>query len=149
MRPGRVRILALLAAAGFLAVALLVRQFTGDGHGGGVWAQASGTALYASMVYASVLFVRPRTTPLPAALVATLWSWGTEVAQLTGVPAALSERSLLARLVFGIQFDWADMFWYPVGVIPLAALHVRFRANRARRDVAASATALTSGADGQ
>lgn len=45
-----------------LAVALLIRHV-----GDGALEQHSGTALYASMVYAGVLFLRPRTAPLTAA----------------------------------------------------------------------------------
>jgi hypothetical protein len=36
----------------------------------------------------------------------------------------LSERSLAARLVLGAHFDWVDVAWYPVGVVPLVVLHL-------------------------
>ena len=129
----RTRFLAVLAAAVFLAVALVVRRFTGDGHGRGLAAQASGTALYASMVYCGVLLVRPRTAAVPAGLVSIAFCWAVEVSQLTGIPAALSARSIVARLVLGIAFDWADMWWYPVGVIPLVLVDRRWLQDRRRR----------------
>ena len=117
-----VRLAAVVAAGAFFAVALVIRHFTGDGHGGGLWAQASGTALYASMVYAGVLLVRPRTGAVPAGIIATAFCWLVEVSQLTGIPAFLSERSIIARLVLGVAFDWADLWWYPVGIIPLVVI---------------------------
>ncbi|MFE9689548.1 DUF2809 domain-containing protein [Micromonospora sp. NPDC005806] len=115
----RFRLLTLLAAAVFLTVALTVRART-DGRP----EQYSGTALYASMVYAGVRFLRPRLSPVPAGVAATAFCWAMETFQLTGVPAALSARSLLARLVLGVQFDRIDLLWYPVGVVPLVALHL-------------------------
>jgi len=109
-----VRLVMAAVAAGALAVALALRAAFG-----GVVEQISGTALYASMVYAAIVFLWPRLSPVAAGAVATGFCWAVEAAQLTGVPAALSARSLLARLVLGIQFDWRDLVWYPLGVVPL------------------------------
>ncbi|MCW3842556.1 DUF2809 domain-containing protein [Micromonospora yasonensis] len=114
----RFRMLMLVAAGLFLAVALTVRALA-DGR----LEQYSGTALYASMTYAGVLLLWPRLRPVTAAVVAVAWCWAMETFQLTGVPAALSARSLLARLVLGVQFDPVDLLWYPAGVVPLVALH--------------------------
>ena len=55
----------------------------------------------------------------------------------TGVPAILSERSIVARLVLGVAFDWADMWWYPVGVIPLVVIDRLWFERRRRPDPAA------------
>ncbi|MGW0436357.1 ribosomal maturation YjgA family protein [Micromonospora sp. NPDC003197] len=121
--PRWVRLLMLAAAAFFLAVALAIRALTsGTLESDGPLAQHSGTALYASMVYAGVLFLWPRMSPLPAGAIAIGFCWLVEFSQLTGIPAALSERSLLARLVLGVQFDLTDILWYPVGVVPLVVL---------------------------
>ncbi|MEU4781568.1 DUF2809 domain-containing protein [Micromonospora sp. NPDC023633] len=114
----RCRILLLAAAALFLLVALVVRAAADGGL-----EQHSGTALYASMVWAGVLFLRPRLSPPTAGAIAIAFCWAVEVSQLTGVPAALSARSLLARLALGVQFDPVDLAWYPVGVLPLVAVH--------------------------
>ncbi len=118
-RDRAVRVLALVAAGGFLAVALGIRAVTGDHSGSGALAQNSGTALYASMVYAGVLLLWPRIAVLCAGLIAIAFCWAVELAQLTGIPAELSSRSIVARLVLGIRFDWTDMLWYPLGIIPL------------------------------
>ncbi|GAB2942056.1 hypothetical protein GCM10027280_33310 [Micromonospora polyrhachis] len=123
IKPLSVRLLALASAALFLAVALGIRALTsGTLESDGLLAQYSGTALYASMVYAGVLFLRPRMSPLPAGVIAVGFCWLVEFSQLTGIPAALSERSLLARLVLGVQFDLTDIVWYPVGIVPLVVL---------------------------
>ncbi|SCF27536.1 DUF2809 domain-containing protein [Micromonospora chokoriensis] len=124
----RVRLLTPLAALAFLSLALLIRVVDD-----GALRQHSGTALYASMVWCATLFVRPRMAPVPAGVVATIFCWMVEIAQLTGVPAALSARSLAARLALGVQFDPVDLAWYPAGVVPLVVLHhlVRVRHRRA------------------
>jgi len=125
MRPvstRSVRVSALIAAAGFLAIALGIRAVIGDWHGSGRVAQYSGTALYASMAYSGVLLVWPRIAPAWAGTIATVFCWAVEASQVTGIPAALSARSLLARVVLGVEFDWTDMLWYPMGIIPLVVV---------------------------
>ncbi|MEU5943140.1 DUF2809 domain-containing protein [Micromonospora sp. NPDC047548] len=116
--PRTMRLLMPAAATLFLAVALSIRAVDD-----GAVRQYSGTALYASMVWAGVLFVWPRMAPALAGTIAVGFCWLVECAQLTGVPAELSARSLLARLALGVQFDPVDLAWYPAGVLPLVALH--------------------------
>ncbi|MEU7923462.1 DUF2809 domain-containing protein [Micromonospora zamorensis] len=122
-----VRRLTPVAALLFLGLALLIRAVDD-----GALRQYSGTALYASMVWAAVLFLCPRMAPVPAGTVATVSCWVVELAQLTGMPAELSARSLAARLALGVQFDPVDLAWYPAGVAPLVALHHLVRARRVR-----------------
>jgi Protein of unknown function (DUF2809) len=112
------RLLSPILATLILATALAIRALT-DGD----LEQYSGTALYASMVYLAVVFLRPHVKALAAAGISIGICWAVEVLQLTGIPAFLSARSLAARLALGVQFDMTDIFWYPVGVIPLAVLH--------------------------
>ncbi|MFI7282633.1 DUF2809 domain-containing protein [Micromonospora chersina] len=121
----RVRLLMPLAALLFLGLALLIRVVDD-----GVLRQYSGTALYASMVWAGVLFLWPGLAPVPAGTLATVFCWLVECAQLTGVPAELSARSMAARLALGVQFDPVDLAWYPAGVAPLVVLHHVVRARR-------------------
>jgi hypothetical protein len=128
LRPPVVRLWALVSVVAALAVAFTIRAVAG-----GDLEQFSGTALYGSAVYAMVVFVWPRLHPAVAGVVAIGFCELVEVAQLTGVPAALSERSLLARLALGVQFDAVDLAWYPVGIVPLAALHWRLRKLRGGR----------------
>lgn len=118
-RPWTIRLLMALGAAAFLAVALALRAATD-----GAVQNASGTALYACMVYLAVVFAAPRISPWPAGAVAAGFCWLVELSQLTGVPAYWSDRSVIARLVLGVKFDPVDLAWYPVGVIPLVAAHV-------------------------
>ena len=127
-----IRIAALLAAACFLGVALGLRAVTGDWSGRGWLAQYSGTALYASMVYAGVLFLWPRLPAVRAGIIATVFCWTVEAAQLTGIPAELSARNILLRAALGVHFDWADILWYPVGIVPLVVAD-RLLAERRRR----------------
>lgn len=133
LNPWWVRLVTPASAVVFLVVALAIRAFSG-----GALEQYSGTALYASIVYATVVFLWPPVTPLVAGGITTGFCWLVEVAQLTPVPAALSARSLLARFVLGVQFDPTDLAWYPVGVVPLVALHWLIRV-RARNRTPATA----------
>lgn len=120
------RLIAIVAAGGFLAMALGIRKLAGGPDmldSSGALAQCSGTALYASIIYAGVFALEPRIRPLTAAATAIAFCWLSELLQRTGLPAYLSERSLVARLVLGVQFDINDLAWYPVGIVPLAVLH--------------------------
>jgi hypothetical protein len=129
MMIGRVGAVALGGSA--LGLALLLRAWSD-----GALEQHSGTALYASAVYAAVLFVRPAIRPVPAATIAVGFCWAVEFFQLTGVPAALSAHSLLARLALGVRFDPVDVAWYPVGVVVPAVLRAALsvRGSRTSRD---------------
>ncbi|MBM7494492.1 hypothetical protein JOD64_005714 [Micromonospora luteifusca] len=131
-----VRLLMPVAALLVLGLALLIRAVDD-----GALRQYSGTALYASMVWTAVLFLWPRMAPLSAGAVATAFCWTVELAQLTGVPAELSARSLAARLALGVQFDPVDLAWYPVGVVPLMVLHHLLRARHRRNHHATSSPA--------
>jgi hypothetical protein len=125
-RIGRVRLVALAGVGGFLAVALGIRMLAGGAgvlDSSGALAQYSGTVLYAAMVYAGVFLLAPTTRPLVAGGAAIAFCWLVELLQLTGWPAELSERSVLARLALGVQFDPSDLFWYVAGVLPLAIIH--------------------------
>ncbi|MDP9797481.1 hypothetical protein J2S43_005993 [Catenuloplanes nepalensis] len=120
-----IRSLAVLTAVVALVVALSIR-FLADG----AIEQVSGTVLYASMVYAAVVFLLPRQPPWTSGAIAVAFCWAVEFSQLTGAPAYLSERSLVARLALGVQFDLIDVFWYPAGVVPLVLLHTLLASKR-------------------
>ncbi|GAA0607673.1 DUF2809 domain-containing protein [Kribbella sandramycini] len=96
-----------LAVPLVLALGLAVRAFAG-----GDFAKYAGVALYATLIYALLAFWLQ---PVWAAVGATGFSWAVEFFQLTGVPAELSERSVIARLVLGSTFNPPDLFWYVVG----------------------------------
>ncbi|MEU4695308.1 DUF2809 domain-containing protein [Actinoplanes sp. NPDC023714] len=134
----RIRVTAIAAAAVILAAGLAVRLLSGGAgalDGSTALAQNAGTALYAALIYAGVVVLFPATRPLTAALTAIAFCWAVELLQLTPVPALLCGRSVIARLVLGAHFDPADMLWYPIGVIPLAALHALLRRRgRARQE---------------
>jgi len=117
-----VRLVAVAAAACFLAAAFAIRAVDD-----GLLRQYSGTALYASMVYAGVVFIRPRVTPVIAGAVAIGFCWAVEGFQVTGIPATLSAHSVAARLALGVTFDWIDILWYPAGVVPLVLLDLALR----------------------
>ena len=115
------RLVAAAAVVMILVLALGIRAVDD-----GALEQYSGTVLYASMIYAG-LFVLWPAPPVPAGVQAVGFCWAMELLQLTALPAALSARSSLARLVFGRQFDWVDVAWYPVGVVPLVLLTLLLR----------------------
>jgi hypothetical protein len=129
-------LLAVVSAAGIVAVAIGAR-FAFDGHldSDGWWEQDSGTAMYAAAVYLGVLFLRPRINPYRAGGIALAFCWLVEVFQLTPVPAELSAHSVVARLVLGRQFDWNDMAWYPVGILPLVVVDLLLAARSRPRTV--------------
>ncbi|KAB2350346.1 ribosomal maturation YjgA family protein [Actinomadura rudentiformis] len=124
------RLLMVVLAAGFAGAAYAIRA-TMDGP----IEQYSGAALSAAIVYTLVIVIWPPISPLPAGSTAIAYCWFIEFAQLTPIPAALSQRSWFARQLLGAQFDLIDVAWYPVGVIPLVAAHWFIRGRtRSRTD---------------
>ncbi|MGW0699680.1 ribosomal maturation YjgA family protein [Streptomyces sp. NPDC002867] len=108
--PGRIRLVAVAAAALTVAAGLGVRAFA---HGG--VAKYAGDALYTVLILTLVLFVAPLSRPVLAAGAALVFSCAVEGLQLTGVPAELSRHSVVARLVLGSTFNAPDLVWYAVG----------------------------------
>ncbi|MGW3246123.1 ribosomal maturation YjgA family protein [Streptomyces sp. NPDC001070] len=78
-------------------------------------AKYGGDALYTVLLLALVVLVAPRVTPLTTAGSALAVSWGVEFLQLSEVPAELSRRSYVARLVLGSTFNPPDLFGYAIG----------------------------------
>ncbi|MFF8974294.1 DUF2809 domain-containing protein [Streptomyces sp. NPDC014995] len=78
-------------------------------------AKYGGDVLYTVLLLTLVVLVAPRVTPLTAAGTAVAVSWAVEFLQLSEVPAELSQRSVVARLVLGSTFNPPDLFWYAVG----------------------------------
>ncbi|MFF1419175.1 DUF2809 domain-containing protein [Streptomyces sp. NPDC058280] len=115
---GRVRLVAggvaLLTVAGGLGVRAVA---AGD------VAKYAGDALYTVLVYVLIVLAAPRVRPLVAACVALAFSCAVELLQLTGVPAELAARSVVARLVLGSTFNAPDLLWYAVGAAVAALVH--------------------------
>ena len=107
-----------LSAAGLAGAAYAIRAAMD-----GPIEQYAGAALSAAIVYTIVIFIWPMISPWLAGGSAVAYCWFIEFAQLTPIPAALSQHSWLARQMLGAQFDLIDVAWYPVGVIPLVAAH--------------------------
>ncbi|MFJ2029617.1 DUF2809 domain-containing protein [Streptosporangium sp. NPDC087985] len=118
----RSRLPAALAAVVTVAAGLTVRAVTGGWFG-----KYAGDALYTVLVYALIVLVWPRVSPGRAAIGALAFSWVIEFAQLTPVPAALSEASVLARLVLGSTFGVADLVAYAAGAVLAWAAHTLLR----------------------
>jgi hypothetical protein len=89
----------------------------------GLWAKYAGVALWATAAYWAVLLVRPALGVAWAAGITLAISWAVELAQLTPVPAYLSSKHILLRLLLGASFGAWDLPAYLVGVALGAALH--------------------------
>jgi hypothetical protein len=123
-----VRIAAVVTAVAAVALAFGIRALAGGTLlSNGALQQNTGTALYASAVYAAVVFVAPRLAPAGAGALALAICWAIECFQLSGVPHELARYSLVVRLILGDAFDWRDLLWYPAGIVPLVLLEVLAR----------------------
>ncbi|MDP9841684.1 DUF2809 domain-containing protein [Streptosporangium lutulentum] len=114
----RTRLLAALLAVVTVLAGLSVRALTGGWFG-----KYAGDALYTVLVYVLIVLVWPRVSPFRAAAGALAFSWVVELAQLTPLPAALSEASVVARLVLGSTFGAADLLAYAAGAVLAASAH--------------------------
>jgi hypothetical protein len=96
-------------------------------------AKYGGDALYTLLLLVLVVLVAPRIAPLKAAGSALAVSCVIELCQLSSVPAELSGRSVVARLVLGSTFNPPDFFWYLVGAGVGWFLHAQTRQRGERR----------------
>ena len=92
-----------------------------------------GVALWATLVYFLVLWVRPQLAVARAALLCLAISVAVELFQLTPVPRALYEVHAAFALVFGTTFHAWDLPAYAVGALLGAAIDCAFRAVLRRR----------------
>lgn len=101
------------AAAAVLTVAagLALRRLAG-----GALAKYGGVALWATLVYALLVVLRPRARPGVVAAVTLAISFAVELFQLTPYPAALAARHPFFHLVLGETFHAPDLLAYPFGV---------------------------------
>lgn len=118
MNPPKLYGLAVAAALVTIALGLLARASLT-----GLPAKVLGVALYATLVYWVVVCVAPALPVGRVSLVALALCFAVELAQLTPIPAALSARHPLLRLVFGTTFSAWDLPMYAAGVLLAAALH--------------------------
>ena len=124
-QPTRARLAAIAAALVVTAAGLVLRR----GVDGAV-AKYGGVALWAALVYCLVVVVAPTSLAPRAAMAALAVSWAVELAQLTPVPAWLSSKHVVLRLVFGTTFHWPDLPSYAAGVALAAAVHSGLRRGR-------------------
>ncbi|MDX3799736.1 DUF2809 domain-containing protein [Streptomyces sp. AK04-3B] len=94
-------------------------------------AKYGGDALYTVLLLTLIVALAPRVTPPTAAGGALAASWAVEFLQLSSVPADLSRRSALARLVLGSTFNPPDLLWYAVGALAGWGVHTALRSGRA------------------
>ena len=126
-RPSRVR----LAAAAVIVTGVgLVVATSGSGQG----ADAAGDVLYAVLVYLVLAFCAPGARRALLASTAFGLCALVELAQLTGVPAALVDLWAPVRYLLGTTFNAVDLLAYSVGVVLGAGAHTVLR-----RGVAAQA----------
>lgn len=112
------RVVALLAIPLTVAAGLLSRRWLD-----GLPAKLAGDALYTALVYVIALAVAPDLRPRRAAAIALGWSFAVELFQLTGVPARLSAKHVLWRLILGTTFGLVDLAGYLIGAIGALLVH--------------------------
>jgi hypothetical protein len=95
-------------------------------------AKYGGVALWATLVYFLVLWVRPRLAVARTALLCLGISVAVELFQLTPVPRALHEIHPAFALVFGTTFNAWDLPAYAAGTVLGAAIHAASRRRAAR-----------------
>lgn len=93
----------------------------------GPLAKYGGVALWATLVYFLVLWVKPHLTVGRTALLCLNISVAVELFQLTPVPRALYEVHRAFALVFGTTFHVWDLPAYAAGALLGAIVHTAFR----------------------
>jgi hypothetical protein len=112
----------LAAGLSFMAVGL------GSRYGlSGFWAKYLGLGLWAGFVYSLVVLVKPSTRIVYSSAVALIVCWSVEFFQLTPVPAYLSSKHIILRLIWGTTFSVWDLPTYAAGIGLGAGVHSLIR----------------------
>ena len=74
-----------------------------------------GDALYAAFVFALLVVIAPRARSATLAIITFAFCAAVELAQLTGVPAAIVDAVPVARYALGTTFVAVDLVAYAVG----------------------------------
>jgi hypothetical protein len=98
-----------LVAVGLVVVGVAVSRLARPA------ADPVGDALYAAFVFALLVLVAPRATSATLAVSAFAVCAVVELAQLTGVPAAIVDAVPVARYALGTTFVAVDLVAYAVG----------------------------------
>ena len=109
-QPRVSRLTSAFIAAFVVAVGLGSREVLPEAIAGPV-----GDTLFATLVVVLVALVRPRTTPVGAAIVGLAACAAIELSHFTDVPAQVLERFPVARFALGTSFGAADLAWYALG----------------------------------
>jgi len=120
-RPRR-RLPVLALAALVIAAGLGVHYLLG-----GELAAFLADALYAVLIALLVMLVAPRTRPTLVAGIAFAVCALVELAQLSGIPAALARAFPPSALVLGSGFAWSDLVAYALGVLAVLAADILYR----------------------
>jgi hypothetical protein len=99
----------------------------------GFWAKYLGVALYAAIIYALVAFIKPGMPVVRTGAIALLVCWLIEFGQLTWVPAWLSSKHLILRLIFGALFSGWDLPAYLLGVALAAGAQALWRSSNTNK----------------
>jgi len=126
-RPRR-RLRVLTLAALVIAAGLGVHYLLG-----GELAGFLADALYAALIALLVMLLAPRTRPALVAGIAFVVCALIELAQLSGIPAALARAFPPSALVFGSGFAWGDLVAYALGVLAALAADILLRPTRLSR----------------
>ncbi len=109
MRPAASRVAAGVVAVALVGVGVAVSRLEHP------LADPVGDALYAAFVFALLVLIAPRARSGILAAVTVGICAVVEVAQLTGVPAAIVDAVPVARYALGTTFVAADLLAYAVG----------------------------------
>jgi len=93
----------------------------------GFLAKYLGLGLWAAFVYSLVVLLRPSMRIIHSVALALLVCWSVEFFQLSPVPAYLSSKNIILRLIFGANFSVWDLPTYAAGIGLGAGVHSLIR----------------------
>jgi len=108
-RPATSRVTAGLVAVALVVVGVAVSRLDHP------LADPVGDALYAAFVFALLVVIAPRARSATLTIITFAFCAAVELAQLTGVPAAIVDAVPVARYALGTTFVAADLLAYAVG----------------------------------